>query len=119
MITTYGIKKVKSTWCKDIKNYHNKHGTCNLQPHLVTYPGVPMGANMRLKKIWKPIIDKFMVWKSKTLSFGGRLILITAVLGNLPTYFLYLFAAPIGVLDQLEKIRRDFLWDGFEENLKN
>lgn len=71
-----------------------------------TYLGVPVGANMKLKKNWKPIIDKFMakltVWKSKTLSYGGRLTLITVVLGNLPTYFLSLFVVPTEVLDQLE-----------------
>lgn len=55
-----------------------------------TYLGVPIGANMNLVKNWKPIIDKFhskfSSWKSKTLSFGGRLTLIKSVLGNLPAY---------------------------------
>ncbi|KAL7598871.1 hypothetical protein Lser_V15G27348 [Lactuca serriola] len=41
-----------------------------------TYLGVPVGSNMKLKKHWKPIIDRFYaklpLWKSKTLSFGGR-----------------------------------------------
>lgn len=45
-----------------------------------TYLGVPVGENMNLVKNWKPIIDKFhsklSSWKSKTLSFGGKLTLI-------------------------------------------
>ncbi|KAL6554936.1 hypothetical protein OROGR_006194 [Orobanche gracilis] len=80
------------------------------------YLGVPVGANMNLKKNWKPVIDKFnsklSVWKARSLSFGGRVTLAKSVLGNLPTYFLSLFAAPAGIVDSLEKIRRRFIWGG-------
>ena len=69
---------------------------------------------MNLKRNWKPIINKFQAilskWKPKNLSFGGRLTLIKAVLGNLPTYYLSLFKAPKGEIDTLEKIRRNFIW---------
>nr|KAJ0214062.1 hypothetical protein LSAT_V11C400160070 [Lactuca sativa] len=83
-----------------------------------TYLGVPVGDNMNRKNAWNPIIDKFKsklsTWKSKTLSFGGRVTLAKAVLGNLPTYYLSLFAAPIGVIKDLEKIQRQFIWGGME-----
>ena len=46
------------------------------------------------------------------LSFGGRLTLAKAVLGSLPLYYFSLFVAPAGVIDTLEKIRRQFLWGG-------
>lgn len=86
------------------------------------YLGVPIGANMRLKKNWKPVVDRFREklskWKAKTLSFGGRLTLIKAVLGSLPTYYFSLFLAPNCVLDLLEKIRRNFLWGGSDEKRK-
>lgn len=55
------------------------------------------------------------MWKSKTLSFGGRITLAKAVLGSLPTYFLSLFVAPVGIIDALEKIRRKFVWGGTNE----
>ncbi|KAL4562942.1 hypothetical protein LXL04_026973 [Taraxacum kok-saghyz] len=84
--------------------------------------GVPVGANMNLKKHWKPILDKFEAklspWKSKTLSFGGRLTLISSVLGNLPTYFLSLFRAPVAIAEELEKMRRRFLWGGNSDKRK-
>lgn len=77
------------------------------------YLGVPVGANMSLVKNWKPIIKQFhsklSLWKAKILSFGGRLTLIKSILGNLPTYYLSLFKAPKGVVDEPEKIRRAFL----------
>lgn len=45
-----------------------------------TYLGVPIGANMKLEKHWKPVIHRFQnklsSWKSKALSFRGRLTLI-------------------------------------------
>lgn len=56
--------------------------------------------------------------KSKTLSFRRRLTLIKAVLGNLPTYYMSLFRAPIGVIEKLENILRKFLWGGNEEKNK-
>ena len=50
------------------------------------YLGVPVGANMSLKRNWLPIIEKtkskLSAWKEKTLSFGGRLTLIQSVLDN-------------------------------------
>lgn len=87
-----------------------------------TYLGVPVRANMNLKKNWKPIVDRFQAklskWKSKTLSFGGRLTLIQSVLGNLPTYYMSLFVAPDGVIQVLEKLRSRFLWGASEERRK-
>nr|KAJ0191866.1 hypothetical protein LSAT_V11C800411080 [Lactuca sativa] len=41
-----------------------------------------------------------------------RLTLAKAVLGSLPSYFLSIFVAPVGVIEILEKIRRQFLWGG-------
>lgn len=87
-----------------------------------TYLGVPVGANMKLKKNWAPIVEKFhnklSSWKAKNLSMGGRLTLTKVVLGSLPSFFFSLFVAPNGVIDKLEKIIRKFLWGGTEEKRK-
>lgn len=95
---------------------------CEVSSIPFKYLGVPVGANMNLKKNWKPIIDRFnsklSSWKARSLSFGGRTTLINYVLGNLPTYYLSLFKAPAGVIDQLESLRRRFLWGGNEESRK-
>lgn len=70
---------------------------CTLDFFPFTYLGVPIGTNINLTKHWKPIIDKFKLKlsssKSKSLSFGGCLTLLTLVLGNLPTYYFSLFIA--------------------------
>ncbi|KAJ9540046.1 hypothetical protein OSB04_026552 [Centaurea solstitialis] len=73
-----------------------------------------VGANMSLVKNWKPILDKInsklSTWKEKNLSFGGRVTLCKLVLGSVPLYFLSLFKAPLKVVDEIEKIRRRFIW---------
>nr|KAJ0226270.1 hypothetical protein LSAT_V11C100034450 [Lactuca sativa] len=67
---------------------------------LFSYLGVSVGANMKLKRHWTPIIEKFQtrlnIWKSKTLSLGGRLTLTRVLLGSLSTFYFSLFVAPIG-----------------------
>nr|KAJ0207543.1 hypothetical protein LSAT_V11C500292240 [Lactuca sativa] len=60
--------------------------------------GVPVGANMGLKKHWKPIVDKFRSrlsdWKANLLSLGGRVTFIKSVLNSLPTNYISLFKTP-------------------------
>ena len=46
------------------------------------------------------------------LSLGRRLTLINSVLDNIPTYFMSLLLMPAQVKQQLDKIRRDSLWEG-------
>ncbi|KAJ9536741.1 hypothetical protein OSB04_un000126 [Centaurea solstitialis] len=49
-------------------------------------------------------------WKCKFLSFGGRKQLITSVLQSLQLYWMAIFLFPSGVLHELERLCRDFLW---------
>ncbi|KAJ0683718.1 putative RNA-directed DNA polymerase [Helianthus annuus] len=83
--------------------------------------GLPLGANMKMAKHWKPIIDKFKVklssWKANCLSFAGRVTLAKAVLGALPNYYLQIFKIPSKVANALEGIRRNFVW-GFKGRKK-
>ncbi|XP_076893436.1 uncharacterized protein LOC143545418 [Bidens hawaiensis] len=46
------------------------------------------------------------------------LTLCKAVLGSLPTYYLSIFKAPITVIEQLERVRRWFLWKIIRNNSK-
>ncbi|XP_023767072.1 uncharacterized protein LOC111915667 [Lactuca sativa] len=77
---------------------------------------------MNRKNSWKPVIEKInnklFGWKSKTLSFGGRLTLAISVLGSLPFFYLSIFAAPVGVIETMERIRRNFIWEGSNNTSK-
>ncbi|KAJ0434139.1 putative RNA-directed DNA polymerase [Helianthus annuus] len=87
-----------------------------------TFLGLPIGENMKRIKPWKPIIDKFHKklsgWKARNLSMAGRITLAKAVLGNLPSYYLSIFKAPVKVINTLEGIRRTFVWGKVGEKNK-
>ncbi|KAJ0641962.1 putative RNA-directed DNA polymerase [Helianthus annuus] len=86
------------------------------------YLGLQVGANMNLIKNWDPVVETFQkrlsLWKAKTISFGGRITLVSSVLNALPTYYFSLYKAPLGVIKKLEKLRREFLWGSIPEKEK-
>nr|GEW35765.1 hypothetical protein [Tanacetum cinerariifolium] len=99
----------------DINNMADVLG-CGIEKISMIYLGVPVGGNMKRCENWKPIVQKFVAkmshWKAKILSVGGRLSLIKAVLGNMPTYYMSLYWMPITIQNQLESMRNHFLLEG-------
>ncbi|KAF3642556.1 hypothetical protein FXO37_22454 [Capsicum annuum] len=59
------------------------------------------------RKVW----EKMASWQQQYLSLGGRVTLINSVLDSIPTYFMSLFRIPTEVQEQLNKLRRSFLWE--------
>ena len=51
-------------------------------------------------------------WKSQYLSLGARVTLMNSVLDALPTYMMSIFPFLDGIIQWLDKVRRDFLWEG-------
>ncbi|GKU94416.1 hypothetical protein SLEP1_g7914 [Rubroshorea leprosula] len=84
------------------------------------YIGVPVGANPRKISTWAPVIEclrrKLSSWRCDSLSFGGRIILLKAVLSSIPVYYFSTLKAPKKVINLLSLIQRRFLWGGSEEN---
>ncbi|XP_016168363.1 uncharacterized protein LOC107610897 [Arachis ipaensis] len=80
----------------------------------VRYLGISLGANPRLVKTWKPIIDKveqkLSLWKAKVLNKLGKLVLIKPVLNSLLIYYLSLYKMPKVVADKLIALQRNFMW---------
>ncbi|GJU10520.1 RNA-directed DNA polymerase, eukaryota [Tanacetum coccineum] len=74
--------------------------------------GVKVGGMMSRRSSWEEVIGKLSSrlskWKLKTLCIGGRLTLIKSVLSSLPLYQMSIFKCPMGVLNTLESIRRNF-----------
>ncbi|GKB65097.1 hypothetical protein Tco_0921283 [Tanacetum coccineum] len=70
---------------------------------------------------WDEVVDKLIArlskWKMKTLSIGGRLTLLKAVLGSLPIYHMSIFKVPKNVLHRMESIRSRF-FNGIDLNSK-
>ena len=66
--------------------------------------------------MWDPVIHKFekklSSWKRQYLSLGERITLIKACLSNIPVYYMSLFKMPKVVVERLDLICRNFLWEG-------
>jgi hypothetical protein len=94
-------------------------GSANLP---LKYLGLPLGASFKLKAMWRDLEDlmawRLAPWKRLYLSKGGRLALIKSTLSNLRTYLLSLFPIPADVAKRIEKIQRDFLWGGLNDEAK-
>jgi len=62
------------------------------------------------------MIDRRLAgWKDSTLSRGGRLILVNSVLTAMPLYMMLCYKIPAWVKNQIDKMRRNFLWKGGRE----
>ncbi|GAU48515.1 hypothetical protein TSUD_244350 [Trifolium subterraneum] len=62
------------------------------------YLGLPIGGDSRRLGFWDPVLtrlkNRLSGWRSRFLSFGGRLVLLKSVLTSLPVYALSFFKAP-------------------------
>ncbi|GKU93217.1 hypothetical protein SLEP1_g6825 [Rubroshorea leprosula] len=91
---------------------------CGVGETSFMYLGLPIGGKIRCKKMWEPILKKFraklVIWKSSTLSFGGRITLLNSVLSAIPIFYMSLFLMPNCVVSELISIQRAFLWGGAE-----
>ncbi|XP_016168118.1 uncharacterized protein LOC107610598 [Arachis ipaensis] len=80
----------------------------------VKYLGINLGANPRMVKAWKPVIDKveekLSLWKAKVLSKVGKLVLIKSVINSLPIYYLSLYKKPAAVAKKLISLQWRFFW---------
>lgn len=87
---------------------------CDIVPLPITYLRLPLGAKSSSKFIWSPVIEKvekrLASWKGWFLLKGGKLVLLKSVLSNLLTYFLLVFRVPCSIINQLERLQRNFLW---------
>jgi hypothetical protein len=78
------------------------------------YLGLPVGGDPRKTVLWDPVIATIKSylesWKSRSLSFGGRVVLLNSVLSSLPVYYFSFFKAPSGTISTLETLFKSFLW---------
>ncbi|XP_071708090.1 uncharacterized protein [Rutidosis leptorrhynchoides] len=89
---------------------------CKVGVFPLEYLGIPIGFNRDRIAMWNPILLKFKKklagWKGRCHSFGGHLVMVNAVISNLPIHYMSIYKAPVSILKQLERYRRNFLWGG-------
>ncbi|GJZ33112.1 RNA-directed DNA polymerase, eukaryota, reverse transcriptase zinc-binding domain protein [Tanacetum coccineum] len=94
---------------------------CGILKTPFSYLGSKVGGNVCRICSWDEVVDKLIArlskWKMKTLSIGGRLTLLKAVLGSLPIYHMSIFKVPKNVLHRMESIRSRF-FNGIDLNSK-
>nr|GEZ79698.1 RNA-directed DNA polymerase, eukaryota, reverse transcriptase zinc-binding domain protein [Tanacetum cinerariifolium] len=94
---------------------------CGILKVPFTYLGSRVGGNISRICSWDEIVEKLITrlskWKMNTLSIGGRLTLLKAVLGSVPIYYMSLFKVPMNVLHRMETIRSRF-FNGVDLNSK-
>ncbi|GJU90435.1 RNA-directed DNA polymerase, eukaryota, partial [Tanacetum coccineum] len=89
---------------------------CDIMHTPFKYLGVMVGDHMSRLSAWSNSIQKIRAklskWKVKTLSIGGRLILLKSVLGATPVYNMSIYKAPLSVLHEMEMLRNKFFIGG-------
>ena len=96
---------------------------CYTVPHgklPVRYLGVPLISTKLTKRdcaeLTKKISNRIQSWNSKFLSYAGRAQLIQTVLYGIQNYWASMFVLPKGVLKDIDKLLRNFLWTGGTDN---
>nr|GEZ47374.1 RNA-directed DNA polymerase, eukaryota [Tanacetum cinerariifolium] len=86
---------------------------CSVMKAPFKYLGVMVGSSMSKISAWDEMVGKIKSrlskWKVNTLSIGGRLMLLKAVLGYTPIYPMSLYKVLKSVLHEMESSRRSFL----------
>ncbi|KAM7511057.1 hypothetical protein LguiB_009932 [Lonicera macranthoides] len=87
------------------------------------YLGLPLGGNPGSVSFWDLVIERVAKrlewWHKGCLSTRGRLVLIQSVLESIPIYFLSIFKIPTQPALRLEKLMRDFFWEGKGEGKRD
>lgn len=82
----------------------------------IKYLGLPLSIKKPKIIDFQPMIQaiqrRMEGWKSNFLSYGGRVILVKAVLSAIPLHFMQATTLPKGVIQQIDRLRRNFLWRG-------
>jgi hypothetical protein len=89
---------------------------CQIGSFPMMYLGVPVSPNRLHIADWRNLEEKLEKrldsWKGSSLSVAGRITLINACLSNSPIYHMSMYLLPKTTIDNLDKRRKKFLWQG-------
>ncbi|XP_074278607.1 uncharacterized protein LOC141602200 [Silene latifolia] len=85
-----------------------------------------LGVNISHKKLSKvdcamlveKLTHRFKDWNKKRISYTGRLILVKSILVTLHNYWAQIFFLPVGVMERIQALCRNFLWEGTDSYSK-
>lgn len=80
------------------------------------YLGVPIIHKRVTKSTYREVVTKVQnrvaKWNPEKISLAGRLTLNQAVLTAMPNHFMQSTTLPVGICDEIDRLRRRFLWGG-------
>lgn len=78
------------------------------------YLGIPLAAERLQIFDYSPLLDslshRIHAWPQKTLSYAGKVQLITSVLQGVECFWLSMLPLPLGIIDRIYNICRSFMW---------
>ncbi|KAL2238067.1 UNVERIFIED_CONTAM: hypothetical protein Sindi_0998400 [Sesamum indicum] len=81
----------------------------------IRYLGIPLAAQRLSVNNYSPLVDQIAncisKWKSKTISYAGRLELIHLVIQGVECFWLQVFPLPVAVIEKIHQLCRNFLWN--------
>ena len=82
----------------------------------IKYLGIPLVKATPRNILWMPLLEKLkskiMSWGDSWLNKAGKIVLINSVLASLPVYQASLILAPKGIVQEIDKLLKKFLWEG-------
>jgi len=89
---------------------------CKMNTLPILYLGLLVGGHQRQLNFWDHVVNRIesrlSSWKSRHLSFCGRLALLMSILTSLPVYAVSFFKAPSGVIASINSLLLRFFWVG-------
>ncbi|XP_074265814.1 uncharacterized protein LOC141588260 [Silene latifolia] len=86
------------------------------------YLGVPITSGRMSKGDCNILVEKLVSrirsFRTKKLSYSGRLVLVNSVLTAIYSYWINIFVIPKGVLNKVYAICKKFLWDASPDYIK-
>ena len=85
-----------------------------------TYLGTPIFTTRRMASSYQYLVENISKriegWQTKYLSMAGRAILIKAFITSIPTYAMQTTLLPQKICHQIDKLSRNFLWEGSDQH---
>jgi len=88
---------------------------CQIASMPFTYLGLPMGTTKPRLEDLSPLMDRIerkLISYSNFLSYSGRLQMINSAITPITTYAMCSIKLPIGVIDNIDRVRKQCLWRG-------
>ena len=82
----------------------------------IKYLGLPLAVRRPRKIDFQPLVEKatskITGWQGRHLMQAGRICLTKYVLSSQPIYLLTALKAPTAILEDIDRVRKKFLWAG-------